>query len=247
MELFESQINIDSERRLADVAKEVMRTVTIFSEAIDMIFTAHDYATGLIVSVSKEFSKLTGICQDDLERGDKKVYYDIIHPKDLPLLKAVYDKGLELSSRKKKRNFAEFVFTANFRLKMVGGGYLQVDNYTVPVLTDENGYPRIGANILKRSEKKGAGRFIIHYPESNLQLYYSRKLKNFVSERKIKLKDIEIQILRLSADGVNERMISRKLNIKQSLVNHYKRNIFHKLFVNTMPEAVYTALVSKLI
>ncbi|MDR0422819.1 MAG: PAS domain-containing protein [Proteiniphilum sp.] len=246
MKLLENQIVSGADGQISDIAKEVVRTVSIFSEAIDMIFTAHDYTTGTLITVSKAFTRLTGVRQEDIERGNQ-IYYDVIHPKDLQLLMGVYEKGRELFFRKKKKNSAEFVFTANFRIKTTGDDYIQVDSYSVPVLTDENGYPKIGANILKQSGSRGTNRFSIYYPDSNIELYYSRKLKNFVSERKTKLKDIEIQILRLSADGVNERMISRRLNIKQSLVNHYKRNIFHKLFVNTMPEAVYNALVSKLI
>ncbi|MDR2816049.1 MAG: LuxR C-terminal-related transcriptional regulator, partial [Proteiniphilum sp.] len=137
--------------------------------------------------------------------------------------------------------------TSNFRIKTVEGDYRQMDNYGVPVLTDENGYPKIGVNILRPSGRKGVDRFTVHYPESNLKLYYSGKLNSYVSEQKIKLKEIEIQILKLSAEGVNERMISRKLNTKRSLINYYKRSIFHKLFVNTMSEAIYTALTSGLI
>lgn len=232
---------------MGDAVQEVMRIISIFSEAVGMMFTVHDYSTGALTFVSRGFTELTGIRQEDVERDGLQVYRNMIHPKDLDLLGAAYKKSYELFLRKKKKDSADFVFTSNFRVKTVEGDYKQVDNCSLPVLTDENGYPRIGANILKFSGRKGVNRFIVYYPENNLQLYYSGKLKSFVSERKISLKDIEIQILRLSADGVNERMIARRLSIKQSLVNHYKRNIFHKLFVNTMSEAVYTALISRLI
>jgi DNA-binding CsgD family transcriptional regulator len=232
---------------LSGVLNEMARTTSIFSAAISMIFTIHDYKTGKLIFVSKDFTELTGIKQADIERSGNQVYREMIHPKDINLLGAVYKKSYELFNCEKRRNSTGFVFSTNFRIRTAGGDYQQVDNYSWPVLFNKDGSPHIGVNILRKAHRKGVNRFIVHYPESNLQLFYSRKLGSFVSEQRVELKEIEIQILKFSAEGVNERLIARKLGIKQSLVNHYRRSIFHKLYVNSMSEAVYTALLARLI
>jgi DNA-binding CsgD family transcriptional regulator len=237
----------DKDQRLAELLKDIARTTSIFSEVSNMIFTIHEFPTFEHIFVSRAFTELTGIDQADIERSGGQIYYETIHPKDIDLLRAVYEKSYELFNREKRKNAAGFVFTTNFRIRTVHGNYLQVDNYSWPVLRDESGSPKIGLNIMRPAHKKGVNRFVVHYTESNLQLFYSRKLGSFVSEQRVELKKIEIQILKLSSEGVSERLISRKLGIKQSLVNHYKRSIFHKLYVNTMSEAVYTALLSGLI
>ncbi|MDR2815327.1 MAG: PAS domain-containing protein, partial [Proteiniphilum sp.] len=134
MKTIEEMIVSDTDRRLADTIKEVILAVSIFSEAVDVIFTVHDYSSGTLVLVSKAFTELTGIRQEDIKRGGLQVYHDMIHPKDFDLLGAAYKKSCELFTRKKKKELSYFVFMSNFRIKTVEGDYRQMDNYGVPVL-----------------------------------------------------------------------------------------------------------------
>lgn len=228
---------------------EIIRAITIISEAMHLPCYLFMNDENKLIFVSKAFTELTNISQDDVNSSRITNFSGVVHKGDLELLIEIKDKSEELlmNYKLKGNDLCRIIFTTNFRIRTPNNGYRYVDHQSYPVYFRDNSIPWISMNIMKPSHKRGIDRITVGFADNNVQLLYSRKQKKFVPEHKMKLKNIEVEILRLTSEGCIEKQIYDKLGVKPSHVNYYKREIFNKLNVNSMQEAIYVALLSGLI
>jgi DNA-binding NarL/FixJ family response regulator len=71
--------------------------------------------------------------------------------------------------------------------------------------------------------------------------------QNFQSEEKFDLSERELEILRLLVKGLSHKMIAAELKISVYTVNNHVKNIYQKLHVHSVSEAVSTALQKKIV
>lgn len=228
--------------------EDIIRCATILTEASEIPFYLYNNDEMRFLHISSAFSDLTNISYEDFKSGRVINIGSIVHEKDLELMIGIGQKSEEFLSdnRLSGEALTQMVFSTNFRIR-TDSGYMFVDHHSYPVYLDQQSYPLISANFLRPSHKRGIDRLTFYAVGNDIRLFYSQKQKKFVPEHKMHLKEVELSILRLSADGLIEKQICDKLGVKPSMVNYHKREIFNKLNVTSIQEAVYVALLSELI
>jgi DNA-binding NarL/FixJ family response regulator len=71
--------------------------------------------------------------------------------------------------------------------------------------------------------------------------------QNYQSEEKFDLSERELEILRLLVKGLSHKMIAPELHISVFTVNNHIKNIYQKLHVHSVSEAVSTALQKRIV
>jgi len=71
--------------------------------------------------------------------------------------------------------------------------------------------------------------------------------QNFQPEEKFDLSERELEILRLLVKGLSHKMIAAELKISVYTVNNHIKNIYQKLHVHSVSEAVSTALQKRIV
>ncbi len=71
--------------------------------------------------------------------------------------------------------------------------------------------------------------------------------QNFQPEEKFDLSERELEILRLLVKGLSHKMIAPELKISVYTVNNHIKNIYQKLHVHSVSEAVSTALQKRIV
>lgn len=232
-----------------EIINDIIRVFTILTEASDTPSYLFQNDEGNFLHISSAFSELMNISYVDFKSSRVTDFSGVVHEKDLDLLIELRKKSEELLAdyRLSGEDLCRTVFSTNFRIKTSGGDYRYVDHHSYPIYLKNYITPLISVNMLRFSNKRGIDRLTFYSAGRNIRLIYSQKQKKFVPENKMRLKDIEIEILRLSSEGFVEKQICDKLDVKPSKINYYKREIFNKLNVASVQEAVYVALLSGLI
>lgn len=231
-----------------EAIEDLVRGLAVIMEATDTPFYLFNNEKNCLLHISSAFSDLTDISYTDFKHSKVTDFSHLVHEKDMELMIEILHKSEELLTdfRLGGHKLTHMVFSTNFRI-MTDSGYIFIDVNSFPVYYNEKSQPLISACFVRPSHKKGADRLTFYAFGRNIRLVYSQKQKKFVHEHKMKLKSVELEILRLSSEGFIEKQICDRLNVKPSLVNYHKREIFNKLNVASIQEAVYVALLSGLI
>lgn len=86
-----------------------------------------------------------------------------------------------------------------------------------------------------------------HYTNENKTDVYNVSTKRFIPEESTQLSDIECKIIQLSGIGVKEKNIAKQLDLTLPGLKRIKTNIFEKLKVNSISEAIFVAYKRKYI
>lgn len=228
--------------------EELMRLSTIFDEIMCDSYILYNHDVDSVLHVTKSFTQLTGISQEEADSKKNKILMKLIHPSDFKLLKMVHTRTMEIIDNFfLQESLVRISFSYNFRIKNAEGEYTHINAFFKPTYFTESGKPRISIVMIKPSHKKGHDRFVIYIVDDEKKLYFSSGLNNYVKPDKVELSEKEIEILRYISKGFNEVVIAKKLNAKIDLIKYYKKNIFKKIHVNNIQEAVYIGLFYGLI
>lgn len=80
-----------------------------------------------------------------------------------------------------------------------------------------------------------------HHAAKNKTEEYLSTSKRFIESSKVNLSTIECQILRLSGEGEKEHEIANRINTSLTNVKRYKSQIFEKMQVKSISEAIFIA------
>ena len=95
--------------------------------------------------------------------------------------------------------------------------------------------------FLENSNHKSRTMLLLHKVHEDKTMIYSQTYKKFVNYEKMILTNDEIEILRMSGNGIKEQEIADALNTNLSSLKRCKSIIFEKLRVKSISEAIYVA------
>lgn len=95
--------------------------------------------------------------------------------------------------------------------------------------------------FLEKSNHKSRTMLLLHKVHEDKTMIYSQTYKKFVNYEKMILTNDEIEILRMSGNGIKEQEIADALNTNLSSLKRCKSIIFEKLRVKSISEAIYVA------
>ncbi|MGL5786062.1 MAG: LuxR C-terminal-related transcriptional regulator [Bacteroidales bacterium] len=231
------RIFIDDLERWASLCSAAFERATYISGCID----------SNVYYISNSFLKITGYNRDDTQNNKKHFLHSIIHPYDLNFIDKVYKElSNYLLNCDTKYDYTKYNAKYYLRIKKKTEGWTTLECYSYPIYVVNNKV-HFCITHAKVSTETFIPSFQFYFIKENKRFIYDEKKGIFLPDEKIKLKDVEIQVLLNTAHGMKEYEISRKMDIELNTIKYYKKSILKKLSVNSMPEAIYFALKKNII
>jgi DNA-binding NarL/FixJ family response regulator len=195
----------------------------------------YDYAFGNYSYMNEYFVELMGKTREEILSSGVKIMQELAHPDDfLKCLNLVKKSILEFSKMKEKEREA-FLFRFFFRLRKAENEYIWVMQSNRHSVNPKDGSPIMVAFLLElfnlQYPMKVMG--ILETPNRSMEIHPDGEmdLLKLLSQR-------ELEILQLIRQGLSTPEISKKLMITVSTVKVHRQNVFKKLKVSNMVQAI---------
>jgi DNA-binding CsgD family transcriptional regulator len=193
--------------------------------------------------VSKHNLFLCGHSQEEAMQSGYDFYSRIVHTEDLTLFIKQYRAILKYICEEQDKQDEIDYFSFTFRIKgsppMDESEYLMVYHRLKPVFVNEA--LCFGLCTLDYSVIRDSGNLRV-YLKDNPDFYeYSFQSEKWNLQQGERLTMQEIKILRLSKQRICNKEIAAKLNISYDRLRHIKTQLFQKLNVETMEQAIIYA------
>jgi len=241
---YKQSYNGQNEENLFKAHIEILNA---FSRIIGQSFFVADYNKQKFIYVSAKPLFLCGYTEEEVVKMGYSFFREAVVKEDIELMMEADKKWHEffnLLSDKEKQNFT---VSFDYRLKQPGGDTILINQKNSPVFQKESEKPKFTLSIINLSVNSHSGNMIATLNDSNLNYKYSFATKRWNQVTPIQLSKREREILLLSSQGFSNKRIADTLFIDISTVKFHKSNIFPKLNVKNIMEAVRYANNYKLL
>lgn len=227
--------------------RELIRLSALLSEVYERPQIISNFDDSIIYA-SNRFTLMTGLKINVENNKQILTIEDFIHPNDIKILAEINQNAKNIMTQTfKEKLHAKLFMTFCVKIKQADNTYKTMKAITKPVYFGVDNSPKYLSTTFLETQKKGYKRFALYTDNNGNKLFYSSLRKKFVASQTLELKHIEIEILKHAANGQKTAQIAKLMNIKTDLIKYYKKSIFSKYHVSSLPEAVYIALFYKTI
>ncbi len=160
---------------------------------------------------------------------------------DLDLLATVNRVGFDFFEKIPKDKRTEYSISYNYHLKHKDGNLILINQKLTPLFITSKGKLWKALSVLSLSTEENAGHIKIYQEASKTVYHYSLQSNTWYKKKRIILSIREKEILRLSARGFSIKATAESLYISIETVKYHRKNIYKKLKVNTISEAIVYA------
>lgn len=206
-----------------------------------------DYSKRGFIYVSDNPIFLSGERPEQVLKEGYMFYLRNVPKKELEMLLKINTAGFAFFNQLPKEDKFNYVISYDFHLKQPKGGLMLINHKLKPLFLDHHDNPWIALCLVSISSSNKAGN--IRFKNSALNKLYEFNIEeNEWSEAKtITLNDREKSILMLSAQGLTMEKIASELFLSADTIKFHKKNIFRKLNVKNITEAIASAMELALI
>lgn len=191
---------------------------------------------------------LAGYSSDEVLEMGYEFYFKNVPDEDLELLGLVNDLGFDFYDRLPKTDERKlYSISYDFHLKGKYNKPVLINHKLTPLFLDRNGSVWKSLCIVSISHNKNAGNVIIHKQGSDVFWKLDISKKVWIAENRSKLKEKELEILRLYAQGLTINQIAERIFVSSDTVKYYRRKIFDAFGVKNFTEALSFATDNKII
>lgn len=185
---------------------------------------------------------LCGNKPEQVQRHGYLFYLKNVPEKDLEMLLKINAAGFSFFKTLAYEEKLAYSISYDFHLKQPGGNLMLVNHKLKPILLDRWQNPWIGLCLVSISSRPNPGN--IYFKRSHPKKIYELDIiKNEWRETdSLKLHGREKEVLRYSAQGLTMEQIAKTLFISLDTVKFHKKNIFSKLKVKNISEALAASL-----
>jgi DNA-binding CsgD family transcriptional regulator len=168
-------------------------------------------------------------------------YLRTVPQADLELLLKINKAGFEFYNKIPVEDRLNYSISYDFHLTQSNGHLLLINHKLTPLILNKNGNMWIALCVVSLSSNKTAGNIILKRKGENKIFEYDVAAEKWKERSIIKLNRHEKQILALSSRGLTMKAIARELFLSVDTIKFHKRNIFRKLNVKNISEAISAA------
>lgn len=205
-----------------------------------------DYCKRNFAYVSDELATLCGEPTSKTQNFDHSLYLNHVSRQELEMLTEIHQSGFELFSTfpiSERKNYS-----IQYDFHITRGKKTRLMHHTLTPLTlDSDGKIWLALCTVSISSRKTPGHLVIG--KKGNRAFYQYNLQNHEWERQdaIALSETEREVLVLSTQGYTMVDIADVMCKSIDTIKTYKRNLFAKLGVKNIAEALYCAINYKLI
>lgn len=195
-----------------------------------------DLFRSTLVYVSDDFSHLCGLTRNEVQGLGFRFYNDCIPEDDKKMLNDMIAQASSFCNMLIKDGKENFTIYCDFHLS--DGIQQQLINHQVTPLAIKDGQPWLALCTVSISPNHTPGNLIVKEDRSRILHKYDKSNKEWKCTRIPRLNPLEHSVLRLTAQGMKMEDIACRLNKSLDTIRSCKRNLFRKLCVKNMSEAI---------
>lgn len=241
LEQFFKEFSVEEPGIASEALAYNAKTLDAITRATGQSFYVIDFHKRAFAYVSSNPLFLCGRTSEEVKRKGYSFYEEVIPEEDLSMLLEISRKGFELFYSLPKESRFDFIISYDFRLIQPNCQRLMINQKVTPILLTDLGEMWLALCIVNLSSSEKPGNVFIRINENLHHFRYSFVAKRWYDDEIIVLSEREKQILQLSAEGYASAEIANKLFIDISTVKFHKRNLFEKIRVKNITEAIIFA------
>ncbi|MBC5643713.1 helix-turn-helix transcriptional regulator [Parabacteroides sp. BX2] len=175
---------------------------------------------------------------EEVQQTGPPFYKKIVPPEDLEMLFEIKEKASKLFYQYPVEERSGLSISYDFRMIQPDSKVIMVNYKSTPISLTPNGDLWLALCLISLSSKKTIGNVIVNSKNDLRKYSYSFKSKKWKEISIVKLSIRENEVLRLSAQGYSNKNIANLLYIDINTVKSHKKNIFQKLDVKNINEAI---------
>jgi DNA-binding CsgD family transcriptional regulator len=201
-----------------------------------------NYETMTFEYVSENPLFLCGHSAADVMKLGYEFYFKNVPEEDLTLLNTINEAGFDFFQNSPGKEKIHYSITYDFHLLTRDG-----KKKLTPLLLTKEEKMWKAMCVVSISHHKNSGNVCIHKQGSDEIWELDLSSKAWRKSAKPKLTRREIEVLQLHAQGLSIHEIAEQLSVAPDTVKYYRRQIFDRLHVSTISEALSYAVSNKLI
>lgn len=207
-----------------------------------------DYYKQNFLYVSDNPLFLCGMLPEEVKDLGYGFYLNHVPVDDLRFLLKVNKVGFEFISSVVEEEKRNYTLSYDFNIIHKYSQNTQLINHQItPLRLTEGGQVWLALCVSSIASGQKAGNVIMSNTIARKYLTYNLQSEKWNEKLIPELKDIEKDILKLSAMGFTMKDIATQINRSFDTVKLYRKTVFNKLGVNNIPEAISYAKIRRLI
>lgn len=174
-------------------------------------------------------------------------YFKNVPEEDLELLSVINEAGFDFYEKIEADEKKQYSITYDFHLINRDGNQILINHKLTPLFLNSEQKMWKAMCVVSMSHHQQAGNTRIYRSGSGEMWELDVKKRSWQKLEKPELTQREKEVLRLHAQGLTINQIAEKLFVAPDTVKYYRRQIFERLKVNTIVEALAYAVSSKIL
>ena len=224
----------------------VVDTVKSFSRMIYQSVYVVDYNKRNFLFVSDNPLFLCGLKPQEVQEKGFAFYYDHVADDEVKMLLEINRAGFEFFNNAPVNERLKLSISYDFNIKYEHG-HILINHKLSPVRLAGNGNIWLAACIVSLATRKNAGNVEALLEGNDYYWTYSFENGTWIKEKRKTLQEREKDILLLTVQGYTINQIAAKMFITKDAVKYHRKNLFEKLGVSSISEALWTVTEKKMI
>ena len=225
---------------------QVIETIKSLSRMAYQSVYVIDYFRKDFLYVSDNPLFLCGLSPQEVQKQGFAFYCNHVPKEEVEMLLEINKAGFKLFNKTPANKRLNLFISYDFHIQDECSQLL-INHKLSPILLAENGNLWLAACVVSLATQKTAGNFEAHMHGEDYFWTYSLESRKWEKAYNNVLNEREKEILLLSAQGNTIDQIADKLYITNNTVKYHRKNLFKKIGVSTISEALWLAAEKKMI
>lgn len=243
------------ENTIEYISDESYDTITHIIEDIDA-FARTTYKSVYVIDyyrqnfpyVSDNPLFLCGMTADEVKELGYNFYINQVTPEDLQLLLEINVAGFQFLQEIATEDIRDYTVSYDFHIINKGSNKKRLINHQItPLRLTGSGKVWLALCAASISSSDKSGNITMFQNKSKKYWQYNRESRKWNEMLRPELKDVEKDVLKLSAMGFTMNEIADEVNRSFDTVKAYRKSLFEKLGVDNISEAINYAMNHRLI
>ncbi len=215
-----------------------LRVVDAFALSTHQCVYIIDYYKKGFLYVSNSPLFLCGYSATEVLKFGYDFYEKCVPPDELAMLLEINEAGFQFYNQIPKQDRLDYTISYDFHLIQPNKRLTLINHKLTPLVLDKEHNIWLALCVITHSSSSKAGNINIIKRGENKLFQYDRSIKEWVVQKVIKLSSHQKQILALSKQGFSMNEIAHELKVSEPTVKFHRHNIFKKLQVKNITEAL---------
>jgi DNA-binding CsgD family transcriptional regulator len=224
-----------------ELANRLVSAAIAFTKITNQSAYIIDYHQQGFAYMSSHPLFLCGYTAEQVKEWGYRYYARVVPEEDIKMLLEINQKGFDFFYSLPIEQRAKGFISYDFRIVHPQRQPLLVNQRLTPLYLTDDGNIWLALCIINISTNKQPGNVVIQMLDEPTQHRYSFESKRFVTFKPTLLSEREKQVLEFAARGYSEQETADELFVDLNTVKYHKKNLYLKLDVKNMAEAIYCA------